>query len=138
MKKTTQMRNADLLVNARQVLSIATARGEVLNVAQLMAATINRSPKMHYVDYDRASKVLHAIESRGIDAVVGNGMARMQWEELRRQVDETMARRSKLTFSQALTFVLHFRRPSRFYITANAAFRILNRHFRTAVVEVRG
>ena len=137
MKKSTMMRNADLVLCARQVLSLSVSRKQVLNLSQLIEATLSRRPKMHYIDYDRASRVLHAIDVRGLDAVVKGKMARMYWTELRDQVAEAMSSRRNLNFARALTFVLSFRRPSRFYITPNAAFKILSAHFRAGLVEVR-
>ncbi len=136
MKSSTKMRNADLVANARRLLAFATRRGKTMNISQLLVAALSRQPKMHYVDFDTASRKLHAIERRGLEAVVRTTLARQQWSELRDQVAEAMSTRRHLSFVQALTFVLHFRRPSRFYIAPNSAFKILNRYFRPSLVEV--
>lgn len=136
MKSSTKMRNADLVATARRLLAFATGRGKTMNVSQLLAATLSCQPKMHYIDFDTASRKLHAIERRGLESVVRTPIARQQWAELRGQVAEAMSTRRHLSFVQALTFVLHFRRPSRFYIAPNSAFKILHHHFRPSLVEV--
>ncbi len=136
MKTSTTMRTADLVANASRLLAFATRRGKTMNISQLLLAALSRQPKMHYIDFDTASRKLHAIERRGLEAVVRTPLAQQQWAELRDQVAEAMSTRRRLSFVQALTFVLHFRRPSRFYIAPNSAFKILNRHFRPSLVEV--
>ena len=93
---------------------------------------------MHYVDFDTASDKLHAIRRHGLDAIVNTAEGRAKWAELGQQVDEIMAARRRLTFAQALSFVLHFRRPSRFYITRNAAYKIIAGSVRKGFLTVRG
>lgn len=135
MKQTTYHRNQDLLSVARQAFVTAASRGRIMNITELIAATLCRRPKMHYVDYDTASAKLHAIDKYGLEAVVHTTEGRAQWSELRQQVAETMAARQRLSFSQALTFVLHFRRPSRFYLSPNTAYKILCDNFRIGLIE---
>ena len=107
MKTSTKMRNADLVANASRLLAFATRRGKTMNISQLLLAALSRQPKMHYIDFDTASRKLHAIERRGLEAVVRTPLAQQQWAELRDQVAEAMSTRRRLSFVQALTFVLH-------------------------------
>lgn len=135
MKQTTFYRNQDLLSVARQIYVMAATRGRIMNISELIKATLSRQPKMHYVDFDTASAKLHAIDRHGLEAVVHTAEGRAQWSELRDQVAAAMAARRRLTFAQALTFVLHFRRPSRFYIAPNTAYKILCDNFRIGLIE---
>lgn len=137
MKKLTEMRNADLIGAARQCVNLARQRGETMNFTDLIAAAEACRPKAHYIEYEAASRRLKAIERRGLEATVSSAPARRQWAELQQQVMETMAKRRKLSFSQALTFVLHFRRPSRFYLTPLAVFKIIRPYFKMVLVEAR-
>lgn len=138
MKQITYYRNQDLLEAARRAVSKAYRRGETINIRQLVDAALSHSPKMHYVDFDTASDKLHAIRRHGLDAIVNTAEGRAKWAELGQQVDEIMAARRRLTFAQALSFVLHFRRPSRFYITRNAAYKIIAGSVRKGFLTIRG
>ncbi len=137
MKKLTMMRDADLVAAAKQALAAASSRGESLTVLALVRAALARQPRSHYIDFDTASKQLHRIERMGLEAAVRKPQARRKWAELQQQVAEAMATRRKLNFVQALTFVLHFRRPSSFCLGVNAAYRIIRPHIRLASVAVR-
>lgn len=135
MKQTTYYRNQDLLSVARQTFVMAASRGRIMNISELIEATLRRRPKMHYVDFDTASAKLHAIDRYGLEAVVHTAEGRAQWSELRQQVAEAMAARRRLSFAQALSFVLHFRRPSRFFLARNTAYKILCSKFRIGLIE---
>lgn len=136
MSKLTLLRNAELLSVARQELGLAMRRGQAMSMNRLIELTLAHQPTAHYIDFDTASERLHAIERHGLDAVVRKAEARGQWEELLQQVRDTMAGRRRLTFARALSFVLHFRRPSRFYLSPNAAFKILRSHFRPSLIDL--
>lgn len=107
-----------------------------MNISELIKATLRRRPRMLYIDYDTASAKLHAIDKYGLEAVAHTAESRAQWSELRQQVADAMAARRRLSFDQALTFVLHFKRPSRFYLTPNTVYKILCANFRTGLVEL--
>lgn len=137
MKQITYHRNQDLLSVARQTYVTSASRGRIMNITELIEATLRCRPKMHYVDFDTASAKLHAIDRFGLEAVVHTAEGRAQWNELRQQVAETMEARRRLSFAQALSFVLHFRRPSRFYLARNTAYKILCDKFRIGLVELK-
>lgn len=135
MKKLTEMRNRDLTEASRRCAQLARQRGQRLTLGELMAAAAACRPKLHYIEYETASRRLKQIERKGLEACVRPGPARQQWKELAEQVAEAQAARRKLSFSQALTFVLHFRRPSRFYLTPASVFKIIRPHFTSVLVE---
>ncbi len=82
-------------------------------------------PHCHYLSYDTASRRLHEIERYGLEAIVRERIARQMWTELAAQVADVMALHPRKSFNMALSFVLNFCRPSRFFISVDTARRII-------------
>lgn len=89
-------------------------------------------PPGHYVEYDRASRMLRAISTGHY--VLLSATSRAQYDEIAAQVAEVRRDNSRLSFSRALSFVLQFKRPSRFYIEPDTLRRILRPHFEMRLV----
>lgn len=122
---------------AMRVLSSALKNSERLSRAQLIERTLATRPPAYFVSYEYASRVLHRIEGAEPGAV-GTSLRTGMWLELADDVRTTMSARN-LSFSKALTFVLAYRRPSRWYISAGHAATLLRGHIRESrAVSFRG
>lgn len=121
-----QARNEEFLRRCRKMLRDDFEAGTIRPLKEIINTVMHQQPRGHYLNYDTAARRLHLIERRGLEAVVTEELGRRMWAELRAQVDEVMARQKKKSFQKALTFVLSFYRPSRFYMTYDTARRILS------------
>lgn len=74
MKKLTEMRNRDLTEAARRCAQLARQRGQKLTLGELMAAAAACRPKLHYIEYETASRRLKQIERKGLEACVRPGL----------------------------------------------------------------
>ena len=125
-------RDAEFIAKCKDLMRRRTQAGQRPNLYDIITEAINSSPRCHYVNYDNASRILHAIERHGAGSA-GKGLQRLKWTELYNQVRETMEGPRHLSFDRALSFVLGFRRPSRFYIDPLRAMRILRPHVRYTI-----
>lgn len=114
------------------------ASGENTTLFHIIDRALHTQPRCHYVNYEYASKVLHGMENCGAEAACSNRLHHLKWTELHGQVREAMDGPRKLTFCKALTFVLAFRRPSRFYISHRHAMRLISPYlFTRSTVQLR-
>jgi len=129
----TNLRNKHIVnFMARQVVKAAKT-GRTLTDKELIESVMTARPAMHYVSYEKASRILHLIDREGvenIDKLRTSLSVRQKWLEMYCQVKDVMGRRKKCTFGQALTFVLHFCRPSSFYVSEDTVRRLILRNFR--------
>lgn len=129
MTNVLKARDAEFIAKCKQLIRRRNLAGEKVNLYDVINEVVNSRPRCHYANYDTASRILHAIERGGADCA-GRGLQRLKWIELYNQVRETIDGPRRLTFDKALSFVLSFRRPSRFYIDPIRAARILRPHIR--------
>lgn len=128
MKSPIENRNEEFVRRCVAIFRNDFAEGTVRPLDSIITRALAMQPRSWYISYDTASKRLHAIERHGMDSIVQCHLARCQWEELRKQVDEIIAANPRKTFDAALSFVLNFCRPSRFYISRDTARRLLTPH----------
>lgn len=124
MKSLIQMRNEDFCRRCRRIFEADISKGAHPSLDELVKRSLAQAPMSHYINYDTASNRLTQIEKRGVEAVFKEEEARQMWRELHGQVKETMALRG-CSREKALSFVLNFRHPSRFYISMDTARRLL-------------
>lgn len=127
MQKATQARDAEFISVCRQIIERYNRSGHRCSLSLVLDEALAHAPRCHYVSYDYASRVLHQMEMAG-GVPAGTTLRRLRWAELYNQVKETMEGPRRLTFDKALSFVLAFRRPSRFYIDRARATRLLRPH----------
>ena len=132
MKTATQARDDEFIAICKEIISRNIASGRHSSLAIVIDEAIHRRPRCHYVSYERASRILHYIDTCGSTALRSR-LAALKWIELYNQVKASMEGPRRLTFDQALTFVLSFQRPSRFYITLSRALRLLRPHISTTI-----
>lgn len=133
MSKINNCRQNDMITFAYGILRSATARGKRLTMNELCDEVLKCRPLHYYVSFDRASRIIHAID-RGIPTgVPTQSETSAMWHDMYEQIQELRAQRPKLTLTQAMSHTICFLRPKRFYITRDAVRRILRRHFTAAV-----
>ncbi len=128
MKTLIQLRNEDFVRCCIDIFRNDCAMGAIRPLDTVIERALACQPLCHYLDYDSVSAKLHRIGRRGLEAEVSSPLFRAMWQELAEQVAETRQRRGRLNHAQALTFVLTFKRPSRFYISPDTAKRLLRPH----------
>lgn len=136
MPSNTSLRNKDLIARARHIAYKARMEGRSLTLDALAEATRASQPLHFYQNYDRASQVLHRIERCGINAIVASAENRAMWLDLYMKVEKVLATRPRLNFSQALTHVLVFGRPDRFYLQKDTVRRLISPHFMATITEI--
>ncbi|GFI14597.1 hypothetical protein IMSAGC008_02157 [Muribaculaceae bacterium] len=125
MNSHTKERNRDFIEVCLSIIRREQRSGKSPSLAAVVAEALSRSPRCHYVAYDRASEILHMLERSGSAGIATSNLQRVRWLELYSQVREAIDGPRKLSFDKALSFVLAFRRPSRFYIHPARAIRLL-------------
>lgn len=120
-----EQRNRDFIRVCRQVAATRRRLGRSMARRAIVSDALAVAPQCFYVNRDTASRALHTLHHGGFH----HRHAREQWAEFQTQVQETMERR-RCTVSQAIDFVLNFRRPTRFHITHRHANRLYGRYLR--------
>lgn len=138
MKNLTKNRNAEFARRCIEIFEKDYRNGCVRPLDEVLAIALAMQPHSHYLSYDTASRKLHAIERHGIDALVTGENTRALYTELSEQVANVMRTRSQLGFDEALSFVLNFCRPSRFYMSLDTARRIIMPYLSYSICRLRG
>lgn len=123
MKEITKQRNYDFVRRCVEIYEHERAQGKRPELDEVLFRAIGSSPKGYYVNFDTASRQLHRIRRRGLGSISCSPWLKKMWEELGTHVDEAMAGGKK--FDAALSYVLNFRRPSRYFINIDTARRII-------------
>lgn len=123
----TKARDAEFIAICLDIIRQHNRSGRDCRLAEVIDLALARRPRCHYVSYDHASRILHVIHRAGLTAGE-NRLQRLKWLELYNQVKAAMEGPRRLSFDKALTFVLGFMRPSRFYIERERALRLLRPH----------
>lgn len=124
MTTTTKARDAEFIAICLDIMRRNARSGRECPLGEVIDEALHRCPRCHYVSYDHASRTLHALERHGAPPC-DSTLQRLKWLELYNQVKECMEGPRALPFGKALSFVLGFMRPSRFYIDPSRAMRLL-------------
>ena len=123
--ENTAKRNHEIVCHAKRISRKAAEEGRLLSLDALIAELMHVRPSSFYVDYDRAMRVLNMIERKGIEALSDRNQTRDKWQDLHTQVVQMMKVRTRLDFGQAVTQVITFGRPMRFYLGRDAIRKII-------------
>ncbi len=118
-----QERNASFVRTAMNILADHMARHERITRKELILKAIAMRPPYYYVDADRAADVLNYLRCHKWPE--HPSLRQQMWMEFYNQVKEEMEGPRHLKLTKAVSFVLNFRRPSRYYITPEQAGRLL-------------
>ncbi|MDE5662297.1 MAG: hypothetical protein K2F91_02665 [Muribaculaceae bacterium] len=137
MKTHITCRNEDFRRRCLEIFEKDFRAGAIQPLESVIDRAIAMQPRSHYLNYDQASRRLHAIERHGLENEVKEELARQMWSELRQQIDRVMELNPKKPFDKALSFVLNFCRPSRFYISRDTARRIIAENVSYSLIPSR-
>lgn len=129
MDSLIQARNRAFVKQALAILGRHLAAGERLTRAELIAKTLACQPPCYYASHDRVSQALRILGPHPMSAPTSE--RRAMWLEIHHRVAELMNGPRHLRRHQAISFVLNFTRPSRFFISERTADRILGSMVRT-------
>ncbi len=135
MKTLTESRNHEFLRRCIDLAGAELREGRSIDIDSIIDRVLAMQPRSHYLNYDTASRRLHIIERRGLERAVASKLLRAMWQEIGEQVAATMHSR-RCPFDRALSFVLNFCRPSRFYMTRDTARRILAPHIALTITRI--
>lgn len=130
MNEYTQARHADLVKRAKNIHLKAHSEGRRLSINQLAELTLASRPTSFFQSYARAVQMMHRYRA-GKKLHIKSQNTIDYWDDMYAQVLETLEKRSKLKFEQAVMHVIMFCRPMRYYICADRARRLLRPHFTT-------
>lgn len=125
MKSQIENRNQEFRRRCIEIFERDVREGGARPLESVLERALAMQPHSHYLSYDTASRRIHRIHRYGIEKVVKERLAREMWRELVGQIEDVQARFPRKTFDMALTFVLNFYRPSRFYMSLDTARRIV-------------
>ncbi|MCM1066090.1 MAG: hypothetical protein NC418_00770 [Muribaculaceae bacterium] len=137
MKKLIQARNEEFKRRCLEIFRRDYDSGTIRPLDSVIERALAMQPRSHYLSFDTASRRLHRIERRGLEAEVHEELARLMWAEVMAQVRQAMERRGTESFDRALSFVLNFCRPSRFYMSFDTARRLLTPHLSYSLTRNR-
>lgn len=126
MKTATQLRNEEFLRRCIGIFDKDHQEGRISTLPDIIARATAMQPHSHYLSYDTASRRLHRIMRNGLENEIKEDLAREMWAEILEQVKTCMSSTPPKSFDKALSFVLNFCRPSRFYISYDTAKRIIS------------
>lgn len=137
MKTPLQMRNEEFRRRCVEIFNDDYRQGKFPTVDSILERAMAKQPRCFYVNYDRASRRLSQIERYGLDVAVKEEESRNMWGEIMGHVQAYLLQNPKASRCTALTFVLNFRRPSRFHISKANARRIIRGLTRMQIVLSR-
>lgn len=129
MDTNTKMRNRAFAKQALAILSRHLAAGERLTRAELIDKTLASRPPCYFVSLDKVSHALHMLELHP-QPIPGSERQAM-YLEISQRVRELTEGPRQLKRHQAISFVLNFMQPSRYFISPRSACRILSALVRT-------
>lgn len=135
MNRTAQ-RNEEFVRRCIAHFDTCRRRGMDMPLDALVNFAVMTRPTAYFIDFDYASRELHHIMRHGASSK-GNPLKRQMFEELLSKVQAAMERPRNLDFPGALTFVLTFDRPSRYWIKPDTARRLVRKHLTERKVTVR-
>ncbi len=127
-KRMTDHRNREFIRRCVDIFERDCREATMQTLESVIDRALAQQPCCHYLSYDHASRKLHRIARRGLENVVKEDLARAMWRELAAQVADVMAKNPRKSFDAALSFVLNFCRPTRFYMSRDTARRLITPH----------
>lgn len=121
----TEARNRAFVRRALAILSDHIRRRECITRKELIEKTLASRPPCYFVEFEHAVRVVgYLLDNPGR---CGTNASAAMWEELATKVRALVEGPRKLRRTKALSFVLNFDRPSRYFLTFRQASRILGR-----------
>lgn len=126
-KEMIDLRNRNIVALLRDKKRNLALAGAKVSKTELVETVMSAQPWAHYVDFDYASRMMHRLWQKGPEALGCRGLALRKWLDLAEQVKDVMASTKLSNVNSALTYVLNFRRPPRFYISPRTIDELIRR-----------
>ena len=130
MNKNTliQLRDEDFTDCLRTTLRRLRDERRYLSAEHIIAEALASRPRRYYLSYAtiasrlpklRKSGQLNVAEGKRVNRAVG------QWADINSAVDRYLSRHKRAKVTEAITYVVNFERPSRFFIPDKRARELL-------------
>ncbi|MDE7426743.1 MAG: hypothetical protein K2M79_02965 [Muribaculaceae bacterium] len=106
--------------------------GHYGSVSQVVTEALKRGPREYYVDYEHAYKRLLSLRKK--DTVPRETERDMFWAELLEKVQARQQQRPGLSLSAALSYVLAYQHPGRYFIEPLRALNLIKKYCRVNLV----
>lgn len=134
MQTPIQQRNQAFVRQAMAILATHMQTGERITRRQLINKALACRPPAYFTHHDKISSVLTVLARHHCPEPKTERQA--MWMEIKQRVDDLMTGPRKLNRPQAISFVLNFTRPSRYFISYVTAERLLYKLIRTTSYAV--
>lgn len=141
MNDSATARNRAFVKRCLELIERRNRNNAPVEIREIVAEAIASPPPCHFAGYKLASHNICRLVQRmrkHPDTQRASNLRQQCWFEMAQQVMAEMDGPRKLTFAKALSFVLNFRRPSRYYLTEERALRLLRPYIeRRSVIRPR-
>lgn len=134
MQTQIELRNRAFVKQAMAILARHLQAGERLTRRQLVEKALASRPPSYFMEQDQVALVLGILDGKPDFRPSTERQA--MWLELKKKVADLTDGPRRLRRCQAISFVLNFTRPSRFFISPKTADRLLAAVVRTTAYAV--
>lgn len=134
MISNTQQRDRDFVARAMRLLALCRRQGRKITKAELADEVLVQHPDHYYVSFNHAYGVLRSINRC---APTSDRSVHAMWRDLSAKVTDRMTLFPKSRLTDALSFVLNFQRPERFYMSRRHALALLGNCVKTISYAVQ-
>lgn len=128
MATTSQIRDLDFIKECMRRLRACEARGDTIDLPEIIASTLESPAPGYYVNFDSAYRHVLQILKSGITGAKPRSATRCLYRDLAIHVRRVMDAHPELSTAAALSRVLNFGRAPRFYLSPARARSLLRPH----------
>lgn len=126
MKQKTliQLRDEDFIDSLRSTMRRLKRERRFAAPSQIIAEALASRPRRYYLSYTTVATRLMRLRNSGQLKISGSGkvsLAVRQWADINSAVDRYLCRHKRATIGEAISYVVAFDRPCRFYISDKKA-----------------
>lgn len=130
----TDMRNADFVRCCGALITKMKRQGKQFTPRQIVRMALDERPDGFYVSFATALKHVRRNCRKGRGAAPSQTARRGLWRDLCGCVERRMNARPGRCISEAVSHVLGYQRPERFYLSERSAMSIFTRNFKVESV----
>lgn len=133
----TKLRDADFTAKLEEMASSLRRRGIRPTADEVIDAALMSRPRQYYLSFGYIVKRLSALRKNGFfdeSPRAAAGSARAVWYEINMKVNAYRQRHRRATNEEAVSHLVNFCSPDRFYMSRATARRIFRRRFHVETV----
>lgn len=133
----TGLRDEDFAAKLEEMAANLRRRGLRPSADDIISAAMMSRPRQYYLSYNYILRRLNALHHDGFfdrNPAPMPGSPRAVWIEIDAKVKAYRLRHRRATIEDAVTHLVNFCSPDRFYISRPTARRIFRKHFRAETV----